>query len=284
MACDTPITAYRSVSGSISFKRSDGDTIELPCGRCRGCLLERSLSWATRCVHEAQMHNDNCFVTLTYNDFHVKSDLVYQDFKDFIRRIRYEIGHVRYFVAGEYGPENGRPHFHAILFGVDFPDKVFFRNSPTGNKLYRSRVLEDLWRFGYSSVMDVTFDSAGYVARYALKKLDGVQYKVNTATGECRVPEFIRMSLRPGIGESWLKKFGSDVYPEGFVVVNGSKVRPPRYYDKKFKKRDELGFEDLQYRRYLRVQSKLHDLTPERLVVKAVVRDASMRRFKRVVN
>ena len=47
-----------------------GDVVYLPCGQCMACRLNKSRDWATRCVLEAKMHKDNCFVTLTYKDLH----------------------------------------------------------------------------------------------------------------------------------------------------------------------------------------------------------------------
>ena len=69
-----------------------------------------------RCMHEAQMHECNCFVTLTYEV--APRSLQYEDFQKFLKRLRKNSGKaVRYFACGEYGEEGGRPHFHALPLG-----------------------------------------------------------------------------------------------------------------------------------------------------------------------
>lgn len=272
-------------------ERAGRDTVEslqLRCGRCVGCRLERSRQWAVRCIHEASLHEDNCFITLTYDEFHVAPSLVYRDFQLFMKRLRKRAPGVRFFMCGEYGDEGGRPHFHACLFGFRFPDQVFFMESGAGSRVYTSAVLSRLWPFGFTSIGDVTFESAAYVARYVMKKITGdaaaEHYKrVDEDTGElvdC-VPEFCHMSLKPGIGAGWFDKFHKDVYPRGFCVVNGVRVSPPKYYDRRYKRMDDDGFADLTMRRDQLARSKYLDNTDERLVVKEVVAEATVSFLKR---
>ncbi|AXH74001.1 MAG: replication initiator protein [Microviridae sp.] len=294
MPCYKPLIAYRSSNGSVNFVQNrfhgSGDTLSLPCGRCIGCRLEKSREWAMRCMHEAQMHERNCFVSLTYNDFNLPEDgsLRYKDFQDFMRKLRYEFGKVRFYMCGEYGDDNGRPHFHALLFGVDFDDKVYFKKSPAGFPLYRSRKLEVLWPYGYSSIGSLTFESAGYVARYVMKKVTGdaaeAHYRVvNEDTGEVkeRKPEFGHMSLKPGIGAAWLDKFSSDVYPGGRVVVRGAEGMSPRYYDLRWKKSHPDVMEQLAFERDRAARLRYLDNTDERLAVKEKVRLAGIQMLKR---
>jgi hypothetical protein len=292
--CYYPLTAYQCVSGAVVFAER-GDivrTLQLPCGQCRGCRLERSRQWAIRCMHEAQMHTFNCFITLTYSDEYLSglSSLVYRDFQLFMKRLRKRFSStiIRFYMCGEYGEAFGRPHFHACLFGLDFPDKVYLSKSGAGSKIYRSKILEELWPFGFSSVGAVTFESAAYVARYVMKKVTGAQaeahyYVTDKNTGECfnRVAEFCHMSLRPGIGATWLAKYGSDVYPEGRVVVNGHNSFSPRYYDKLFAKLDPDAAELLAFGRELEGRARYADNTHERLVVKDQVAAARIALLKR---
>lgn len=294
MPCYRPLVAYRLSDGSVSFKgkkdQGRGDTLSLPCGHCAGCRLERSREWAVRCMHEASLYASNAYVTLTYNSDNLPAggSLRYVDFQDFMRRLRYEKGPVRFYMCGEYGEENWRPHFHACLFGVEFSDRVFFRNAPSGEKLYRSSVLERLWPFGYSSIGEVTFESAAYVARYIMKKVTGdaaiTHYAVvDPVTGECvsRVPEFNRMSLKPGIGARWLDKYETDVYPSGRVVVRGVESMAPRYYDKRYKERQAEKFDVVAFNRERAARLRYLDNTDERLVVKEKVRLAAIKMLKR---
>lgn len=220
--------------------------VQLPCGRCIGCRLERSRQWAVRCMHESTLHDRNAFITLTFRpeDLVRRQDpfsLSKRDFQLFIKRLRKAIAprRVSYFGCGEYGEQFGRPHYHACVFGYDFPDRELW--SVRGDvRLYRSAELEQLWPFGFATVGDVTFESAAYVARYIMKKVTGPSSKehyqvVDEDTGEVlsdRLPEFTLMSLKPAIGRGWIDRWIDDVYPSDQVIVNGKAVKPPRYYDK----------------------------------------------------
>ena len=242
-------------------------------------------------MHEAQMHKVNSFVTLTYSDKFVPDDysLNYKHFQDFMKRLRKRLGSVRYYMCGEYGEDFGRPHFHALLFGCDFYDKVLWSTTPAGSKIYRSRTLEELWPNGYSSIGDVTFESAGYVSRYVMKKVTGLRADdhytfVSPVTGEIfrRRPEFNKMSLKPGIGFTWFQKFCVDVYPHDYVIVNGKPVVPPRYYDKLLKSKDLYEYDEVFYERYLR-SLKCVDNTEERLYVREQVASERLKFFKRSI-
>lgn len=243
-------------------------------------------------MNEAQLHADNAFLTLTYDDDHlpVNRSLHYKHFQAFMKRLRKSIApkRVRFFMCGEYGELNGRPHFHACLFGHNFADRVYYRTVPSGSKLYVSHTLAGLWPYGFSSIGDVTLESAGYVARYVLKKLTGdgesKYYNiVDPSTGEIHVreKEFCHMSLRPGIGAGWLDRYTSDVYPSGEMVVRGKKVYPPRYYDKRYKEGHPDEFEELSASRVARSRQAFLDNTDERLRVKEVVKLAAIRSLKR---
>ena len=296
MPCYYPLKAYQCLDGHIVFyesKRHDTvKTLSLPCGQCIGCRLERSRQWAIRCMHEAQMHTQNCFITLTYNDAHLPSDksLHYRHFQLFIKRLRkrYPGRKIRYYMAGEYGENFGRPHFHACLFGIDFDDKKLWKRTSANSMLYTSRDLEILWPFGYSSVGDVTFESAAYVARYIMKKVTGKNAKehyteIDPESGEIitRKPEFTKMSLKPGIGYEWYKQYTTDVYPHDYVVIRGKKVKPPKYYDKKYKIEQPYEFDELLYIREKNAKLHFEDNTPERLLVKEQVAKAKLQKLKR---
>lgn len=137
-------------------------------------------------------------------------------------------GKVRYFHCGEYGDQLGRPHHHACLFNIDFPDKELWKTRE-GVRLYTSKTLEKLWPYGHSTIGEVTFESAAYVARYVVKKITG---EPAAAHYNGRLPEYCTMSRRPGIGRNWLEKFHDDVYPKDFIVIRGKKSKVPKYYNK----------------------------------------------------
>ena len=294
MPCYHPISAFKSEHGGITFRedRHSLASLDLPCGQCIGCRLERSRQWAVRCMHEAQMHTDNVFITLTYDNEHLpeNSDLCYQDFQLFMKRLRKQKGKVRFYMAGEYGEQFGRPHFHACLFGCKF-DNLESLGTKGKEEIFRSPELEALWPHGYSSIGNVTFESAAYVARYIMKKITGDQAKdhykfINAQTGEVfkRTPEFNRMSLKPGIGASWYEKYQDDVYPHDEVIVRGRKQRPPRYYDKKLKETnpdlwEEIDFKRLKSREHIPISEK----SIERMEVKKRVKQAQLKQLIRKI-
>lgn len=243
MPCYHPLLAYRSKEGKnengkwpLVFNPRDGFTdMEqyVPCGQCIGCRLERSRQWAVRCVHEAKMHDENCFITLTFSDKYLNPSqtLVKADFQKFMKRLRSNTGRkIRYFHCGEYGDKYRRPHHHACLFGWDFSDKSLWKIQ-NGERLYHSKLLGELWPFGLHAIGDVTFRSAAYVARYITKKITGEKAAEHYGG---RLPEYTTMSRRPGIGAGWLEKYKDDVFPLDEVITRGKSCKPPRYYDKRY--------------------------------------------------
>lgn len=198
---------------------------------------------------------------------------------------------IRFYMAGEYGEKYGRPHFHAILFGVDFGDKIYLQRTPSGEKIYRSPTLEKLWNKGFSSVGAATFNSAAYIARYIMSKRTGdknrTDYDVlDLETGEIikKRKEYNQMSRASGIGHDWLKKYHADIYNFGKVVTKtGKEMNPPRYYDKLYKKMDEAQLERIKAMRDLEAQQHKADQTPERLRVQEIVANANASKQARIL-
>lgn len=294
MPCYHPIIGYRSRSLSsngkrpIVFKPHEGFVdmpVQLPCGQCIGCRLERSRQWAVRCVHEASLHEDNCFITLTYDDEHCPESLDKSEFQKFMKRLRKRIGResVRYYHCGEYGDRLQRPHYHACLFGYNFPDRKVW-SIRSGVRLYRSELLESLWSFGFSTIGDVTFESSAYVARYIMKKQTGDAGK--EFYGD-RLPPYTTMSRRPGLGAGWLDKYSSDVFPSDFIVVrNGLKCRPPRYYDNIFDNVSPDEFAEVKKKRLQTAKDlRFHsDNSPSRLSVREAVKESKVKELRRSIH
>lgn len=263
MPCFTPLTAYHGKEVLSSGKRAivfntsaalTGLPLALPCGRCIGCRLERSRQWAVRLVHEGSQHQEKCFLTLTYDPAHLPTDgsLDVSEFQRFMKRLRKRVApsKVRFFHCGEYGEQLGRPHYHCILFGFSFPDRVLFRRgSEPSLNLYTSVLLSELWPLGFSTVGQVTFESAAYVARYVVKKWFGVNADDHYRG---RRPEYVTMSRRPGIGAGWIEKFESDVFPADEVVLRGKKMSPPKYYRQRYEITAPLEADLLRTRRVQR--------------------------------
>lgn len=289
MQCYHPIAAYQLASGDVVFEEK-GDvvrTLSLSCGQCVGCLEKRASDWSVRCMHEASLYDRNCFITLTYRDEFLPAggELSYLPFQLFLRRLRKQEGAfgLRFFMCGEYGSQGGRPHYHALLFNYDFPDKVFLRKSPAGLDLYRSGLLERLWQFGYSSIGNVTPASAAYVARYTTEKLRKgfVPGAVDESTGEitARPSAFNRMSLKPGIGRNWLRLYWPEVVSKGEVVIDGKALRAPKAYRRYLRDVDRFAVVQVDEAEAMRL--KAADNTPERLRVKEEVAHARLRQVPR---
>ena len=296
MPCYHPVEAWQLDNGQVVFveRGQVARSLFLPCGRCVGCRLERSRQWAVRCMHEAQLHDENCFVTLTYSDEHLPRDmsLKYDHFQRFMKRLRKHFAprKFRFYMCGEYGEQFGRPHYHACFFGLDFPDKLLVRGGNRENELYTSEVLERIWGYGSAKIGAVTFESAAYVARYVMKKVTGdeaeAHYRfVDLETGEVfqRTPEFCQMSRHGGIGKFWFDKFACDVYPHDYVVARGVKSKPPRFYDKLYKRVNADGFADVQERREVGALRYKADNTPRRLSDRETVAKARLKQYRRVL-
>lgn len=220
---------------TFDFKKSIGLEVLAPCGQCMACRLKRSREWAIRCMHEGSMHDENCFITLTYSPEFIPSGdtLVVKHFQDFMKRLRFRFSDksIRFLHCGEYGEKFGRPHYHALLFGLDFPDKELFRDMGTYN-VYISQILSDIWGKGFCTIGDLNYQTAQYVSSYILKKQTGKRAKSHYGD---RLPEYITMSRRKGIGYSWLERYKDSVFPNDFIVINPKqgnyfKVIPPKFY------------------------------------------------------
>ena len=235
-------------------------------------------------MHEDSQHEASSFITLTYDDNHLPQygSLEPHDLKTFWRRLRRATpGSIRYFACGEYGEQLSRPHYHACVFGWDFPDKYHWRTK-NGNHIFRSETLEKLWPAGNSEIGTVTAQSAAYVAAYVTKKITGARaeshyQRLSLETGELYevLPEFVRMSLKPAIGKSWFEEFGDETYRHDSVVINGKEQKPPRAYDKWLEEIDDELLQHIKRQRVVKAKQR-GDNSPDRLRVKEEVKRAAL--------
>lgn len=228
-------------------------------------------------MHEARYYDESAFLTLTYSDEHLPpgGSLDLPAYQRFLKRLRARSAplRLRHFGCGEYGGQLGRPHYHIIVLGRSFRESRQRWRRSNGEQLYVSDEVRSLWPYGDSYIGSVTLQSAGYVARYCVKKVNGAAAAEHY---QGRRPEF--MTCSKGIGQRWFDSYASDVFPDDFVVMSGKRMRVPRYYDKQLPE-DEL--ELVKQRRLERALKHQDNNTPERLAVRETVAIARSNLLKR---
>lgn len=250
------------------------DWQEIPCGQCINCRLDYSRQWANRCALEMKYHKVTQFVTLTYNDENLPSKRLHdfvdpitgevsditvhslqkKDFQDFMKELRYYYpdNKIRYFAAGEYGSESARPHYHAIIFGLDLNDLTFYKTVRQGGQIYNyynSETIQKAWKNkGFCVITQATWETVAYTARYCTKKLNGEMkdfYDVFQIE-----PEFVLMSRKPGIGAQYFDDNYKDIFNHNEIVISNLKgsrtVAPPRYFKKALEKLEPEWYNDIK--------------------------------------
>lgn len=177
--------------------------VEFGCGQCMPCRVNRRRLWQTRMTLEAASSEAVFFLTLTLKPEYLNSaermdecepgtsvrDVSVREGQLWLKRLRYQLGaeRVRYYLVGEYGERNWRPHYHAVLFGG------------RGLQGLAQSAFAESWPHGGVHVGVGEWDSYGYIGGYVTKGL------TKAGSGlDGRRPEFARMSLRPGIGRDSL--------------------------------------------------------------------------------
>lgn len=304
MTCYAPLKGYRSARQTknnnyrivVTGKDHGPATIVLPCGQCIGCRLARSREWAIRCVHEAEKHDENSFITLTYNKENLPPDhsLNKDHFQRFMKRLRKYLApkKIRYFHCGEYGDKFNRPHYHALLFGHSFTDQTLFKVF-NGIPSYTSSTLDSLWGLGYCTIGQVNFQSAAYVARYITKKINGPEqydhyWYDDPLTGQCwpLQPEYLTMSLKPGIGSTYFEENYKDMLPFDHVVMRTKEntkpveLKVPRYYLEKYESINKEEHTNVKNKRAIKAKKQNRANTPRRL---ADMKKCKERQAKRLI-
>jgi hypothetical protein len=209
-----------------------------------------------------------------------------------MKRLRFQYGpKIRFFHCGEYGTLLNCFYYHVCLFNFDFYDKELL-SICQGVRLYISSSFQKLWPFGFSTIGQVTFESAAYVARYIMKKINGKQsfehYAIwdDDGTYLCqREKEYITMSRRPGIAREWFDKYcNTDVYPQDYIVISDKlKVKPPRYYDKLYDLTNSVTLSKIKYIRCK--NAKLNpDNSPARLKIKEECKKLKLEKLVRTID
>ncbi len=192
-------------------------------------------------MHEASQYENNSFLTLTYNDEQLPNDgsLVKSHHQKFMKRLRqhYPKTTMKYYMCGEYGDDNNRPHYHSCLFNMAFPDETLWSHNH-GMPLYTSAILEKIWGHGYAKIGNLDYQAAEYVAGYVLKKITGTQaddhYRRYDDNGNAYWLQEEYNAMSKGIGQKWINKYWRDVYPSDEMPIPSVGIvrSPPRYYEK----------------------------------------------------
>lgn len=249
----------------------------IPCGQCIGCRLDYSRKWADRMVMESSFHENSWFLTLTYDQDHLPRSnlildeqtgevvdspfhtLVKKDMQDFIKRLRKNTNQkIRYYLAGEYGDETYRPHYHLILFGLKLDDLHFFKFSDLKNPYYVSPMISKCWNKGNHFVASFCWETAAYTARYVVKKLKGGERRFYEDFGI--EPPFVLMSRKPGLAKDFYDQNKDYIYRfDGFYLPGhpGVKMKPPRYFDKLFDLEEPDKLEEVKRRRQLSLEANI---------------------------
>lgn len=262
--CTREITAFQNPSGGrpifgwVGVKEGLPE-IKLPCGKCPECCKDYYTQWATRGSRELSQWDSSLFITLTYDDENLPKDksLNKKHVQDFIKRIKKRMqstkdNPIRQIYCGEYGSQTLRPHYHVILFNMDFVDKKRHYISTGGHQVFTSATLTSLWKKGNAEFGFATPASIAYLFKYILKKKTRKE-KSKPLTLE--LPEgcydvsheFIEASRNPGIG-AYLR--GSESLKKGFLTVNGVKQKIPKYYMEHLRENDPHLFEVLSDKKF----------------------------------
>lgn len=235
----------------------------IPCGQCMGCRIRQREDWTTRIELEARDYpkEEVWFITLTYDDDHVPGMitktgeimrkvqytwkpgekrpssiqiLLYEDIQKFLKRLRKAYrGKLRYFVAGEYGEQTARPHYHMILYGWK-PTDLENLYKIHHNGYYNSKWLADLWGMGQIQIAQAVPETYRYVAGYVTKKMYEINgKKANTYHELGQTKPFACMSLKPGLGDHYYQEHKEEIWRQGYIqCTNGKQAQIPRYYEK----------------------------------------------------
>lgn len=203
-------------------KEHEGEILDLPCGKCYECLLNRVNGWSFRLQQEAQLSTSALFVTLTYenppltkNGFMTIDKTHVQKFMKRLRKRHDETkGKIKYYAVGEYGSETLRPHYHIIMFNSNYDD------------------IDRAWQLGLIHIGEVNEASIRYTLKYVNKPK-----KIPMFERDDRQKEFSLMSKRMGksyLSENMINWHRKDMLNRMYIPLKGGhKIPMPRYYKDK---------------------------------------------------
>lgn len=218
--------------------------IYVGCGKCIECKMKRTREWTLRLVMEAQDYSpsDVQFVTLTYDESSVpltedgQRTLCKRDWQLFMKRLRKALDYkCRFYAVGEYGLKTGRPHLHAIIYGLKVDDVHF---------------VSKCWKHGFTLTKSFYKETCGYVAGYIQKKLFGSESYGSS------LPPFLLCSQH--LGEHWFMSNIHNICEKGFIAFNGYRYGIPRIFRKKAVDMGLLPECDIEYLQILQ-NTEMHN-------------------------
>lgn len=274
MRCAHPVVVHPNPA---AFPRG----LSVPCGKCRFCLMSKRREWSLRCYHELDAWSGKAsFVTLTYTEATLpySSSLLptlnKKDVQDWLKRVRKNISYLpiknrstgpenevlRYFLAGEYGDNTNRPHYHAILYGINCTKES-------------EAFIRETWKNGFITMLPANYESIKYVAAYIDKKTYDQQYLQQLK--ELGVEPLFKLSSK-GLGKYWIDKNINKVKDVGLRLPDGTRVTFPRYYVNRHKSDINL----MSFKNYMKEnqRKKNYDVTG------MTITDEELRRYVDTVN
>lgn len=201
-------------------------------------MSRRISNWSFRLMQEYKRCDSAQFVTLTYDTDHVPISpkgfmtLSKTDPQKFLKRLRKRNpdSKLKYYLCGEYGTKNMRPHYHLILFNA------------------RLDTIQPAWSVNDVYIGDVHYGevneaSVGYTLKY-MSKLKQIPLHAN----DDRLKEFALMSK--GLGDNYLTEAMKEWHKADLTermylnLKDGKKIAMPRYYKDKIydeNERDIIG-------------------------------------------
>lgn len=216
MRCIAPFTI------KVPVKPRGSRTVHVPCGKCPACLTRKRNDLVIRMQQEIKHHAYTTFLTLTYEDdnlYYLNDEhpsLCPAHLTSFWKSLRKLVPRpLRYFAIGEYGPQTYRPHYHAIVFGLQPSDYQHVKHAwPRGNVVFSP----------------ATGGNIGYMANFHIIKNNNLPDEISSLC----LPEFTRYSNKPGIGAQLTSEYIDYLNNTGTARNSQAICSVPAYYKKKF--------------------------------------------------
>lgn len=200
------------------------------CGKCVKCRHSKQVDLINRVQMESACYDCPCYmITLTYDEKSlpchrvpwIKSNtLYYKDVQDFLKRLRIKWHRAglptdfRYLVAGEYGHERGRPHYHLLLWNNPYKASDYAPATAVCHALLGHRKLYDDIFNTWGMCTHDAFQcepagdgAAAYVSKYITKQ---ALYKLRGKVGFA--PPFIHQSTAAGGIGAPMMRAAADYY------------------------------------------------------------------------